>query len=738
MRQFFHRLPIAGKLMAVAGLAIGLLLLIGFSLVVLQTGHVVEGLSGDAATAQADAQANQVASDIGAFAATARASASTLAALHQSGARDRSAAMATLKTDILREPMALGSWTMIEPNAWDGQDAAMTGHPGSNRYGNFAPYWVKDDGKLTQAPNDEDGAYGKDYYRKAFASGKAAIMEPYSYEVGGKSVTMTSIAYPVQSGGRTIGVAGADIALDQISARLGALRPFGTGRVMLLSANGAWVAHHDPALRMKPYADAGLDEVKQALASGETRTISGIEIGGEAMVRVVRPIRFDALGVTWALVLDVPEATVNAPANSIAWQLVLGALLILGAVLTSLFLAVRSIVGRPMADLSGAVDRLAHGETLAVPHTGREDEIGTLAKAADVFRQAAQDRAAADARAAEEQRLITSAIGEGLDALTRGDLTAEIKADFPGGYAVLKANFNAAIARLREMIGSVAEAAATIRTGSQEIARASEDLSRRTEQNAASLEETAAAMTEITATVQNSAIGAAEANKLVQATQADAQESSKVVGAAVNAMGEIEKSSQQITRIITVIEKIAFQTNLLALNASVEAAHAGEAGRAFAVVANEVRALAQRSADAAQEIGQLISTSSAQVDSGVKLVGEAGNALERIIGSVDEVSGLVSQIAMAADQQSTALAQVNTAIGEMDKVTQQNAAMVEETSAAARNLSGEVESLAEQAAQFETGNAPRPAARSKPAAVPVRSLPATAGNTALAADWNEF
>ncbi|QAY80051.1 methyl-accepting chemotaxis protein [Sphingosinicella sp. BN140058] len=151
-------------------------------------------------------------------------------------------------------------------------------------------------------------------------------------------------------------------------------------------------------------------------------------------------------------------------------------------------------------------------------------------------------------------------------------------------------------------------------------------------------------------------------------------------------MSEIEKSSQEVTKIIGVIDKIAFQTNLLALNASVEAAHAGEAGRAFAVVANEVRALAQRSADAAQEIGQLISNSSKQVEGGVTLVGEAGKALGRIIGSVDEISSLVGQIAMASDQQSSALAQVNTAITDMDKVTQQNAAMVEESNAAARTL----------------------------------------------------
>ncbi|HEY0043681.1 MAG TPA: methyl-accepting chemotaxis protein, partial [Allosphingosinicella sp.] len=251
--------------------------------------------------------------------------------------------------------------------------------------------------------------------------------------------------------------------------------------------------------------------------------------------------------------------------------------------------------------------------------------------------------------------------------------------------------------------------------------------------------------TEITTTVQNSATGANEANRLVNATQADAQASSKVVGDAVAAMAEIEKSSQEITQIIAVIDKIAFQTNLLALNASVEAAHAGEAGRAFAVVANEVRALAQRSADAAQEIGALISNSSKQVENGVGLVGEAGKALGRIIGSVDEISGLVSQIAMAADQQSSALAQVNTAIVEMDKVTQQNAAMVEESTAAARSLADEATGLARLVGRFDTGEAAATATvtplpvRARPAPAPRAPARALQSNLATAVDdWNAF
>ncbi|HEY0043668.1 MAG TPA: methyl-accepting chemotaxis protein [Allosphingosinicella sp.] len=713
----FNRLTIAAKLMAIAGASIGLLLLLAFSVVIFQTNGVVGTLTSDAAGAQAKSEANALQADLERVEAAAQSMAASVATLHQSGNRDRTLAMNVLKPNTAASSLVLGSWFFAEPNGWDGGDSGAVGHPASNGSGAFMPYWVKQEGGVSMEPNTEAGVYSADYYALAKASGKGAITDPYPYAVGAKTITMTSIAFPVVSGGRTIGVAGLDIALDDISKRLGALRPFGTGRVMLVSGSGMWVAHPDEKLRMKPYADAGLDTLKAALSGGETQVIDdGVEMDGEAARRIVTPIKLKGLNATWGLVMDVPEATISAPAHSLAWQLMLGGLLILGAVIGGLFLAARNIIARPMGELSNAVDRLAKGEQLAVPQCDRQDEIGTLARAADVFRQAAEDRASADARAAEAQKLITDSIGEGLAALSAGNLSHELKQPFPPEFEQLKTDFNGAVASLREAMTSIARSTGNIHGGSGEISQASDDLSRRTEQQAASLEETAAAMTEITTTVQNSAAGANEANRLVQAAQQDAQASSQVVGDAVAAMAEIEKSSQEIAKIIAVIDKIAFQTNLLALNASVEAAHAGEAGRAFAVVANEVRALAQRSADAAQEIGALISNSTKQVDSGVSLVGEAGKALERIIGSVGEISGLVSQIAMAADQQSSALAQVNTAIVEMDKVTQQNAAMVEESTAAARSLADEATGLAQLVGHFNVvGSSSR---RAGPAAAP--------------------
>jgi methyl-accepting chemotaxis protein len=252
-------------------------------------------------------------------------------------------------------------------------------------------------------------------------------------------------------------------------------------------------------------------------------------------------------------------------------------------------------------------------------------------------------------------------------------------------------------------MSAVVEAASGINNGASDIRQASDDLSQRTEQQAASLEQTAAAMDEITSTVRETAAGASRANAVVGEARHEAEHSGEVVRRAVDAMGGIERSSAEISEIISVIDGIAFQTNLLALNAGVEAARAGDAGRGFAVVASEVRALAQRSAEAAKDVKTRILASSEQVDAGVELVSETGKALDRIIARIGEISTLVASIASSAEHQATGLQQVNTAVSEMDGVTQQNAAMVEQATAAARSLSSEADALARNVARFKLG-----------------------------------
>ncbi|WP_299007200.1 methyl-accepting chemotaxis protein [uncultured Caulobacter sp.] len=312
---------------------------------------------------------------------------------------------------------------------------------------------------------------------------------------------------------------------------------------------------------------------------------------------------------------------------------------------------------------------------------------------------------------ADEQAAVVDTLADSLKRVARGDLTAQIVAPFSGRYQQIKDDFNAAIDSLRVAMGGISVATAGLRAGSDEIADASDDLSRRTEQQAASLEETAAALDEITATVKRSAEGAKQASAAASGARIEASKSGEVMEEAVSAMGEIEQSSKKITNIIGVIDEIAFQTNLLALNAGVEAARAGEAGRGFAVVAQEVRALAQRSAEAAKEIKDLIAASTAEVERGVRLVGDTGKALTGIVTKIADIDALVSEIAQSSQEQATGLNQVNTAVNQMDQVTQQNAAMVEEATAAAANLKSEAVELERLVARFETGKAaaaPRP------------------------------
>ncbi len=343
-------------------------------------------------------------------------------------------------------------------------------------------------------------------------------------------------------------------------------------------------------------------------------------------------------------------------------------------------------------------------------------------------------------------------LAESLQALSNGNLTQEVATPFIPTLERLRVDFNAATSKLRTAMQGVAENATGIAAGARQIRSASDDLSKRTEQQAASVEETAAALEEITTTVADSSNRAQEAGELVQRTRKNAERSGTVVRSAVDAMGMIETSSAEIGNIIGVIDEIAFQTNLLALNAGVEAARAGDAGKGFAVVAQEVRELAQRSAKAAKEIKELIAASNEHVKRGVALVGETGKALDEIVSQVQQVNGNVLAIVESSKEQAVGLKEINTAVNTMDQGTQQNAAMVEESTAAAHSLAREADALFQLLGQFNIGGGmaslpSRPivaTAASKPVVSAARTMAAKVsaafhGDAATASGgWDEF
>jgi methyl-accepting chemotaxis protein len=405
------------------------------------------------------------------------------------------------------------------------------------------------------------------------------------------------------------------------------------------------------------------------------------------------------------------------------------------------YLAMTGII-KPIKAIAETLEKLSRGQMdTEIPGAERRDEVGMIAKAALRFRdqtqemrlsQSALDTAAQyaaqaqrdkeeKARSTEELARVVQQLGAALRNLARGDLTTKLQDRFPDAYVQLRDDFNEATDSLKETMLSIASNTHAIHSGTEEIAAAGDDLSRRTEQQAASLEETAASLEEITATVKTTAEGAKHARDVVSVAKGDAETGGMVVRQAMEAMGAIAKSSKEISQIIGVIDEIAFQTNLLALNAGVEAARAGDAGRGFAVVASEVRALAQRSAGAAKEIKVLISGSTAQVDQGVDLVAKTGKALERIATQVAEITNIVSAIAASAQEQSAGLDEVNTAVTQMDQVTQQNAAMVEVSTAAAHSLSQETDDLSRLISRFQIGNSTVATIRPKPS----KPVPAT-------------
>ena len=498
-----------------------------------------------------------------------------------------------------------------------------------------------------------------------------------------------------------------------------------------------------------------LEHITAALngVSGFYPSVTGVN--GKEVTAFSEP--FPMMGADMAIVIEQERAELLAPANTAMAFMIAVSLACAGGLSVLGWLFARTIT-RPLDRISRNMESVSSGNlNTEVPEAKRGDEIGQIGKTLVSMQEDLRHARTAQEERAEQQRQqekVVEKLSTGLLRLSQGDFSDTITDPFSEEHEQLRTDFNRTVETLSATIAQVVSSAQSIRNGAAEISQSSDDLSHRTESQAATLEETAAALDELTASVKSAAEGARSVENIMEEAKQEAENSGVVVQSAVSAMTEIEESSSQIGQIISVIDDIAFQTNLLALNAGVEAARAGEAGRGFAVVASEVRGLAQRSADAATEIKSLISDSSKQVERGVDLVGKAGDALNNIVERVNHISKLVTDIAEGAVEQSTGLGEINTGVVQLDQVTQQNAAMVEEATAAGHMLNSDATKLAELVAHFKISggggitqlSASQPAPSAPTAhgdddwdfseATPA-AIPATDGNAAID-KWQDF
>ncbi|KQM61758.1 MULTISPECIES: methyl-accepting chemotaxis protein [unclassified Sphingomonas] len=494
----------------------------------------------------------------------------------------------------------------------------------------------------------------------------------------------------------------ARVEFDATAVELGALITVASEQAQLAEARRETLAWR------RNWSDRLIAQVKAGDRDGAQEEVRGA--GQKVLVsKIALPLR--ALRAT-----ETDAMAAHAEDQASAIRMALIALAVGGIALIAIAVTLARVlsrqIARPITTLTQAMADLANGRhDIDVDAAGRTDELGDMARAVLVFRDTATAKLADD----RDREAAMTAIGGGLRSLSQADLTARL-ADVPAAFRALSDDFNLATASLSQVLGDVRGSVDSIKLNSGEIAQAATDLAERTEREAAALQESSSALDEVTRSIREGAVAAIDASGAMADTRGEAERGDAVVRQAIAAMHGIEQASDEIAQIITLIDGIAFQTNLLALNAGIEAARAGEAGKGFAVVASEVRALAQRSADAATEVKAKVKAASTHVGAGVELVQQTGEALAKIIERVAGVGISIDAIARQSDHQATSLGQINVAIAEMDAMTQQNAAMVEQTSAASRQLVEEAEALAVSVAAFAI-DAPAAAASRGPSNV---------------------
>jgi methyl-accepting chemotaxis protein len=617
----------------------------------------------------------------------------------ESGSTNRESNIEILKQILLQNEKFYGTYTLWEPDAFDGMDSAYAGKDGYDKTGRFIPYIYRDSSGVSVIPLEgyEEEGLG-DYYLLPKNTLEEAVLDPFIYNVDGEDMFMTSITSPLVLDGKFVGIVGVDILVDTLIDQIKDVTLFDTGFMFVADSSGSIFYYPSSDIIGQSFLDyLGEDEstlVKKAIEIGEKVGFDAVSaLSGKASKYVITPVSIGSKN--WLVCSEVPESEIRkATTTSLKFGTGAGIAALLITVLLMLYLVTMMI--KPVGKLTKAAEAIQSGEIddktkELLASIKSKDEIGLLATSM-------QQAVGAVERIADDMNFLNAAVG-------KNDLSVEIdKEKHSGIYREIIVIVEKLVGFLNNIIRGIDTTSQQIADGSEQVSEGAQSIAQGAEEQAGAIEELHASLSSVSEDVKRNAENVNLASEYVRQAVENVIKGNDDMNKLLSAMKDINDSANRISDIIKIIEGIAFQTNILALNASVEAARAGNAGKGFAVVAEEVRNLASKSSDAAKQTAELILNSIRAIQEGSAIAKLTAGTLEDVREKSTKVQAVISEITEASNTQATAISEISEGLDQISTVVQNNTSTSEESAAVSEELSAQAQDLRKDIAKFKLKN----------------------------------